>query len=210
MSNGNLVDHLILVSTPTSFEGTTQDLQICAGEEYEVNGVAEGITYDSTPDVDFGGGLFIPDDQSQCFSSSIVFTSFNSGQVVESVDDIENLFINFEHSFMGDPHDHLHLPGWKLDGVHQQGGGGTFLGRTSGQRWHPGYPGTGYDYFWSPDATNGTWADNAGGTLPSGTYESAQPWTLARRLPAQRHLDGGGLRQLGVGQRLHLRLVRQF
>ena len=57
--NGNLVDHLILVSTPTSFEGTTQSLQICAGEEYPVEGVAEGITYDSSPNVDFGGGLFI-------------------------------------------------------------------------------------------------------------------------------------------------------
>ena len=41
----------------------------------------------------------------------------------------------------------------------------------------------GYDYFWSPDATNGTWADNAGGTLPSGTYESAQPWTLLEGCP---------------------------
>ncbi|MEZ4799555.1 MAG: hypothetical protein R2809_07260 [Flavobacteriales bacterium] len=33
-------------------------------------------------------------------------------------------------------------------------------------------PGVGYDYWWSPTATNGTWADNSGGTLPSGTYES--------------------------------------
>ena len=181
--NGNLVDHLILVSTPTSFEGTTQDLQICAGEEYEVNGVAEGITYDSTPDVDFGGGLFIPDDQSQCFSSSIVFTSFNSGQVVETADDIENLFINFEHSFMGDLTITFICPDGSSMGVHQQGGGGTFLGQPVDNDGTPDTPGVGYDYFWSPDATNGTWADNAGGTLPSGTYESAQPWTLLEGCP---------------------------
>jgi len=47
----------------------------------------------------------------------------------------------------------------------------------------PNEPGVGYDYFWSPDATNGTWADNAGGTLPSGTYEAVQPWTLLEGCP---------------------------
>ena len=181
--NGNLVDHLILVSTPTSFEGTTQELQICAGEEYPVVGVAQGITYDSTPTVDFGGGLFIPDDQSQCFSSSIVYTAFNSGQVIESPDDFENFFINFEHSFMGDLTITFICPDGSSMGVHQQGGGGTFLGVPVDNDALPDDPGVGYDYFWSPTATNGTWADNAGGTLPSGTYESAQPWTLLEGCP---------------------------
>ena len=181
--NGNLVDHLILVSTPTSFEGTTQELQICAGEEYPVVGVAQGITYDSSPTVDFGGGLFIPDDQSQCFSSSIVYTAFNSGQVIESPDDFENFFINFEHSFMGDLTITFICPDGSSMGVHQQGGGGTFLGEPVDNDALPDNPGVGYDYFWSPTATNGTWADNAGGTLPSGTYESAQPWTLLEGCP---------------------------
>ena len=181
--NGNLVDHLILVSTPTSFEGTTQELQICAGEEYPVVGVAQGITYDSSPTVDFGGGLFIPDDQSQCFSSSIVYTAFNSGQVIESPDDFENFFINFEHSFMGDLTITFICPDGSSMGVHQQGGGGTFLGEPVDNDALPDNPGVGYDYFWSPTATSGTWADNAGGTLPSGTYESAQPWTLLEGCP---------------------------
>jgi hypothetical protein len=38
-------------------------------------------------------------------------------------------------------------------------------------------PGVGYDYFWTPTATNGTWAQNSGGTLPSGAYEPVQPFT---------------------------------
>ena len=132
--NGNLVDHLILVSTPTSFEGTTQELQICAGEEYPVVGVAEGITYDSTPTVDFGGGLFIPDDQSQCFSSSIVYTAFNSGQVIESPDDFENFFINFEHSFMGDLTITFICPRWKFDGRPPAGWRRNLSWRAGGQR----------------------------------------------------------------------------
>jgi len=181
--NGNLVDHLILVSTPTSFEGTTQSLQICAGEEYPVEGVAEGITYDSSPNVDFGGGLFIPDDQSQCFSSSIVFTAFNPGQVITSADDFENFFINFEHSFMGDLTISFICPDGSSIGVHQQGGGGTYLGEPVDVDAQANDPGVGYDYFWSPDATNGTWEGNAGGTLPTGTYESVQPWTLLEGCP---------------------------
>ena len=181
--NGNLVDHLILVSTPTSFEGTTQNLQICAGEEYPVTGVAQGITYDSEPEVDLGGGLFIPDDQTQCFSSSIVLTAFNSGQVIQSADDFEDFFINFEHSFMGDLTVTFICPDGSSIGVHQQGGGGTFLGEPVDNDADPDNPGVGYDYFWSPEATNGTWADNGGGTLPSGTYESDQPWTLLEGCP---------------------------
>ncbi|MDA9863852.1 gliding motility-associated C-terminal domain-containing protein [Flavobacteriales bacterium] len=181
--NGNLVDHLILVSTPTSFEGTTQNLQICAGEEYPVAGVAQGITYDSEPEVDLGGGLFIPDDQTQCFSSSIVLTAFNSGQVIQSEDDFENFFINFEHSFMGDLTVTFICPDGSALGVHQQGGGGTFLGEPVDNDADPDNPGVGYDYFWSPEATNGSWGDNGGGTLPTGTYESAQPWTLLEGCP---------------------------
>jgi gliding motility-associated-like protein len=181
--NGNLVDHLILVSTPTSFEGTTQNLQICAGEEYPVAGVAQGITYDSEPEVDLGGGLFIPDDQTQCFSSSIVLTAFNSGQVIQSADDFENFFINFEHSFMGDLTVTFICPDGSALGVHQQGGGGTFLGEPVDNDADPDNPGVGYDYFWSPEATNGSWGDNGGGTLPTGTYESAQPWTLLEGCP---------------------------
>ena len=182
-ANGNLVDHLVLVSTPTNFEGTTQSLQICSGEEYPVSGVAEGVTYDSSPNVDFGGGLFIPDDQTQCFSSSIVFTAFNPGQEITSPDDFENFFINFEHSFMGDLTITFICPDGSSMGVHQQGGGGTYLGVPVDIDAQANDPGVGYDYFWSPDATNGTWEQNAGGTLPSGTYESVQPWTLLEGCP---------------------------
>ena len=181
--SNNLVDHLILVSTPTSFEGTTQDLQICSGEEYPVLGVAQGVTYDNEPNVDFGGGLFIPDDQTQCFSSSIVYTAFSSGQTISSAEDFENFFINFEHSFMGDLTVTFICPDGSSMGVHQQGGGSTFLGEPVDDDFQPNNPGIGYDYFWDPNATNGTWADNAGGTLPSGTYESEQPWTLLEGCP---------------------------
>ena len=103
--------------------------------------------------------------------------------MIESAEDFENFFINFEHSFMGDLTITFICPDGSSMGVHQQGGGGTYLGEPVDVDAQANDPGVGYDYFWSPDATNGTWADNAGGTLPSGTYESAQPWTLLEGCP---------------------------
>ncbi len=183
--NNNLTDVLILVSTDPDFTGTTEDVEICVGQELPLNGVVNGVTWDGTPDVDLGGELFIPDDQFQCFESSITFTQFLPNAEVESPDDIENFFINFEHSFMGDLTISFICPNGQSLAVHQQGGGGTFLGEPVDNDGTPLAQGVGYDYFWSPDATNGTWADEAGGfgTLPSGTYDSAQPWTLLEGCP---------------------------
>ncbi|MFT5980900.1 MAG: PKD repeat protein, partial [Flavobacteriales bacterium] len=182
--NNNLADVLILVSTDPDFSGTTEDVEICVGQELPLNGVVTGVIWDGTPNVDLGGELFIPDDQDQCFESGITFTQFLPNAVVESPDDIENFFINFEHSFMGDLTISFICPNGQSIAVHTQGGGGTFLGEPVDNDGTPLAQGVGYDYFWSPDATNGSWADEAGfGTLPSGTYASQQPWTLLEGCP---------------------------
>lgn len=183
--NNNLTDVLILVSTEPDFTGTSTDVEICVGQEVPLTGVVEGVIWDGTPNVDLGGELFIPDDQEQCFESFITFTQFLPNAVVESPDDIENFFINFEHSFMGDLTISFICPNGQSLAVHQQGGGGTWLGEPVDIDAQPLDQGVGYDYFWSPDATNGTWADEGGGfaTLPSGTYDSAQPWTLLEGCP---------------------------
>ena len=59
--------------------------------------------------------------------------------------------------------------------MHQQNGGGTYLGVPND--FDEGNPqlGTCWTYCFSPTATNGTWVDNAGGTLPAGTYKSLNP-----------------------------------
>jgi len=183
-SNNNLVDHIVLVSTDPDWTGTSLDATICAGQLFDLEGVVQGVTYDSEPTGDFGEGLFIPDDQTQCFNAELTFTSFSPGAVVENANsDIVDFFINFEHSFMGDLTITFICPNGQSMAVHQQGGGGTNLG-VPDQGDGTG-PGTGWDYWWSPLATNGTWADNAGigGQLPSDTYESAQPFTLMEGCP---------------------------
>jgi subtilisin-like proprotein convertase family protein len=181
-SNNNLVDHLVLVSTEPDWSGTSIDATVCSGQLFPLDGVVDGTTYDSEPSGDFGEGLFIPDDQTQCFNAELTFTSFSPGAIVEDASsDILDLFINFEHSFMGDLTITFICPNGQSLAVHQQGGGGTNLG-VPDQGDGTG-PGIGWDYFWSPLATNGTWADNATGQLPAGDYESAQPFNLLEGCP---------------------------
>lgn len=176
-SNNNMLDYQILVSTDPTFDGISTDLTMCVGDEVDLTGAVQGVQYTAEPSVDFGGGLFIPDDQSECFSSQLTFTSFYPGAVINDANvDLVDAFINFEHSYMGDLTITFICPNGQTVQVHSQGGGGTFLGEPVDND-AADDPGVGYDYYWSPTATNGTWADNATGTLPAGTYESVQPFT---------------------------------
>lgn len=185
-SNNNLVDHLILVSTEPDFTGTTLDATICEGQFFELGGNVSGVTYDSNPSANFGGALFIPDDQSQCFSAELTYTAFNPGAVITDGEaDIESLFINFEHSYMGDLTISLICPDGSSMTMHEQGGGGTFLGEPVDIDAQAEAEGVGYDYWWSPTATNGTWANESAtvSTLPSGTYSATSPWSLLEGCP---------------------------
>ena len=183
-SNNNLLDYQILVSTNPDFSGTSSDVTMCVGDEIDLTGAVVGVLYNAEPSVDFGDGLFIPDDQGQCFSSPLTFTSFNAGAVVNDANiDIANLFMNFEHSYMGDITITFTCPSGQSIQVHQQGGGGTLLGVPVDNDALPDDPGIGWDYWWEPGATNGTWADNAQLTLPSGVYESVQPFTNLNGCP---------------------------
>lgn len=175
--NNNLIDVLVMVSTEPDFEGTTSDLDLCLGQEATLNGVVNHTTWTGIPDANFGGALFIPDDQSQCFESELTFGGFAPGATIESEDDFESFFINFEHSFMGDLTITFICPNGQSMAAHQQGGGGTFLGEPVDNDAAPNDPGVGYDYWWTPDATNGTWEQESGGTLASGEYSSVQPFS---------------------------------
>jgi len=184
--NANLIDHLVLISTDPDWTGTSQDATICQGQQFPLSGVVEGVTYDSEPSGDFGEGLFIPDVQGNCFSTTLTLTSFAPGAVVEDAStDIESVFVNMEHSYMGDLTIQLICPNGSVMQLQSQGGGGTYLGEPVDMDNLPDDPGVGYDYFWSPVATNGTWTEEsfAFGTLPSGIYSAVGSWTSLEGCP---------------------------
>lgn len=181
----NLADYFVFVSTTPDFTGTSTDVEICLGQEVDLQGVVTAVTYEDLPDANFGGALFIPDVQGECFSSDLTFQAFEAGATVTSVNDFVEVFINFEHSFMGDLVISLICPTGQSLVLHQQGGGATFLGEPVDNDATPDIPGVGYDYWWSPTATNGTWAEESAGvfTLPSDTYSAVGDWSVLEGCP---------------------------
>jgi len=175
-SNGNLIDVLVEVSTTPDFSETTEDLLLCLGQELELNGAVTPVEWSASPSSNFGGALFIPDDQTQCFGSEIIVSGFSAGQEVTQVSDLVDFFINFEHSFMGDLTITFLCPSGQSIIAHAQGGGGTFLGEPVDNDGTPDIEGVGYDYYWAPDATLGTWDDESGGTLASDIYSTVGDW----------------------------------
>ncbi|HEY0976738.1 MAG TPA: gliding motility-associated C-terminal domain-containing protein, partial [Flavobacteriales bacterium] len=117
-----------------------------------------------------------PDNVGETFTTELDFNIFEPGAILTNIDQLESFCISMEHSFIGDIVVQLVCPSGQSVIVHQQDGGGTFLGVPVDEDTQPNAQGECWTYCWSPEATNGTWADNGnGGTLPAGTYESLFP-----------------------------------
>lgn len=171
----NRVDLLTLVGTVPTFNGTGGDLIGCSGETLCLEGIVNPTTWNELPGSDLGSGVFLPDNVGSCFTTSLTFSQFAPGQTLTNVNQLLGICVNMEHSYMGDLILRIISPTGQSVILHQQGGGSTFLGIPVDNDATPNVQGTCWNYCWSPAATNGTWEDNATGTLPPGTYESYYP-----------------------------------
>lgn len=188
-TNTNLNDFLVLVSTYPNFNLITEISTLCSGGEafLGVTNLAQDSTYYndslnvwiSEPWVDIPNnfnpdGIYVEDDQSQCQDFYFTYNGFEANAEISQLSDIDNVYFNFEHSFMQDLIITLICPNGQAVTLHQQEGGGTNLGEPS----TVGGSGTGYIYTFSPEAVNGTWGANAAGTtLPAGDYQSFESLT---------------------------------
>ncbi|MCB0765875.1 MAG: PKD domain-containing protein, partial [Flavobacteriales bacterium] len=175
--NTNRTDLAIWVSTTPNFSNITPNTTICEGEQVPLTVDVEAVTWSDLPGSNLGDGIFLPDDQGVPFTSTITFSTFAPGQTLENIDDLLSVCVDMEHSFMGDLVVQLTCPSGQTVTMHQQGGGGTFLGEAVDDESQPDVQGVCWNYCWSPTATNGTWVDNSGNGSPlaSGTYESVNP-----------------------------------
>ncbi len=172
----NLVTVQVLVGTEPLFDGTSGDTTICLGESVCLDGVVTGVLYTGTPG-SVSTSAYLPDDVGQCFQSTITYNIFNPGQSVTNVNQIIDICVTMEHSFMGDLVASVICPNGQSVILHQQGGGGTSLGEPIDVSWPASLDpmGVPYTYCWSENAVLGTWVDcsNFGitpnvTTLPSG------------------------------------------
>ncbi|MCC6599801.1 MAG: gliding motility-associated C-terminal domain-containing protein [Crocinitomicaceae bacterium] len=169
----------IQVSTAPEFS-EIQQIQdtYCFGEEIILDaGNTFMPSWVSLPNQAVSGETFLPDGEMVMYNSAISFDFFDEGAVLENCNDLNYVFVNMEHSFMNDLGISITCPnGTSIDLVEwgTNGGGGTLLGEPVDIEWSS-EPGIGYNYYWSPIASNGTWGENAaeGSSLPGGVYEAS-------------------------------------
>lgn len=153
----NLEPLQVLVSTIPIFNTNTES-PVCIGSDgTSLDGSpVQSITWTSLPPQVVAGVMYLPDGAGFAYESSLTFDFFEEGSTLENCEDFIALTINMEHSWLGDLSMTITCP----DGTQVQllsypnGGNSTFLGEALNDNGTE--PGTGWDYGWSPSATNGT------------------------------------------------------
>ncbi|PCI94099.1 MAG: hypothetical protein COB15_15000 [Flavobacteriales bacterium] len=179
----------VWVSTTPIFNTDIPDPVICLGESSCLDGGANfsPVMYTPSPGSSLSGNAYLLGDTvGNSYPSTLNYSFFNPGQTLTNINDLKEICITLEHTYMGDMVIDITCPNGTNVVMHQQGGGGTDLGDPDIGTL---VPGIGWDYCWSPTAINGTWEDNstlgptpstmanssAGQSLIPGTYESVNP-----------------------------------
>jgi gliding motility-associated-like protein len=188
--NNNLIDLQVLVAPKPDFTGFPGDATLCIGESITLTAVPENYEvlwngFANSASIDDG---CLSDNQLGVAQNvDLVQTGFVAGSTIGSVNDIQDLCFDLEHSFMGDLVIQIVCPNGQSMILHQQGGGGTFLGVPNENDGidcnDPSTIGTPITYCFAPSAVD-TWVDwvNAQGgafslTLPAGTYAPIDPFS---------------------------------
>lgn len=180
-----------------SIMASAMPTNVCLGDTLWLNGWAGTNTghWSSLPTAgtDWTGPKALPDNPPAGFHDTLTYTHFLPGAVVTSEEDVAGICANLEHSFMGDLVISLTCPNGQSMVLHQQGGGGTYIGGANDvdNVTNP-VAGDCWNYCWTPDAEWGTFVEHAangpepnvmiGGTPPRdalipGAYSPVQPFS---------------------------------
>lgn len=176
-----LEDVVILVSTTPDFTGTAAtDVSLCFGESTTITGLVSTVEFvaDVAPPVT--GQTFLPDGPNDPeYETCIDVQGFGPGTTMQSVSDLISVFIDMEHSYMGDLDITLTAPnGASIKFLtFPNGGGGTYFGIPIDIDTDLN-PGVGFVYNFTDSATQTLDAASAGvGTLPAGDYAPEDPFS---------------------------------
>ena len=199
--NINYIKQRVRIAPKPQFSLGSLVSQICAGQEIRLRGQSQRIdtTYQvstTTKTDSFQLGqvrseqLFIPDDGTKEYKTSVYFTDFASGQMLTNINDFKRIFVNMEHSYARDLEIKLICPSRQQVILHKydvatrnrnrinigvpntNDGNGA---NVSNPTFNP--PGTGLEYSWTPLATR-TWRSYttpATFNLPPGNYATDDP-----------------------------------
>lgn len=178
-----LIDLTIQVSTDPDFTGTrAQDNTICFGDTTTLTGAVTPQRFSLSPSPPIAGTTFLPDGSGVSYQTCINVDLFAPGATVTNASDLLNIFVNMEHSFLGDLDISITAPNGSTVALHNYpSGGGRFLGQPIDNDADLS-PGIGFTYVFTerPSATR-TWAQYVaqvpGVTIPAGDYRPVDPFS---------------------------------
>ncbi len=193
--NSNFAGQRVRIAPKPDFQVQNDLAAICSGDTITLNAGINDFSADNIISVLPKEGEFLaqriradslplPDGTGESYSTSVRFTGFDAGQVLEDVNDLRSICLNMEHSYMRDLEIRLSCPNGQSIILHdypgRTGARTILLGEPIDNDGEIIRPGVGYDYCWTPNATNGTWIEYAINntsisTLPSSNYNSFDP-----------------------------------
>ncbi|MGV9011123.1 MAG: hypothetical protein ACOH13_00875 [Flavobacteriales bacterium] len=162
------------VSRRPVFTGTLVPDTICPGATVILTGSADQLPLVPTHIFAPASPLALSDNWQAPSSFPIEVSGAGPSDTISDADQLGDICIDMEHSFMGDFVLSITCPNGNNVILHQQGGGGTYLGEpVDGDDTDP-VPGICYTYCFNTHPDNGTWVASAaqGQSLAPGTYTS--------------------------------------
>lgn len=204
--NINFIKQRVRISPRPTFNTGALVSQVCTGTEIKLRGQSQQLdtSYQVSSQPNSGTfpigqvrseTLFIPDDPTKEYRTSVYFTDFAPGQTLTNIADLTRVFVNMEHSYARDIEIKLLCPSRRAVILHQY----DFPTRSR-NRIRIGTPltgasdcsvpascvndparnpqGTGAEYAWVNAGATTTWRSNFAGAgtfnLPAGNYMSDQ------------------------------------
>jgi len=166
---------------------------VCAGDTLQLSAVTGSVhprkNLSVTPTIaafspiqSRSDSLSLPDGIGTAYQTGIFLTSFGHSQVLTNANELEQICVNMEHSWARDLEIKIICPNGQSAILHNfagREGNKILLGEPYDNDVVTPVPGKGYDYCWTPTATQAPWLQTAaslsnGGTLPAGNYQSAE------------------------------------
>ena len=127
--NTNLINQVIQVALPTDFTGTAAtDSTICFGDSTTINGVANVVPFLNECTPPESEVTFLPDGSGAVYETEIIVDCFESDQTLDDINQLIEICLVMEHSYLGDLDIEIISPTGELVRLHDQGGGSANLG----------------------------------------------------------------------------------
>ena len=132
--NTNLINQVVQVAPPIDFTSTVAaDTTLCFGESTTITGIAKGVSFlsECTPPP-VSGVTFLPDGDGAVYTTCVAIDCYESNQTLDAIDQLLEICVNIEHSFLGDLEIKIVSPSGQEVILHEYpSGGNLYLGEPN-------------------------------------------------------------------------------